>query len=294
MNKQAAFIEQAKLIQALDLEFIHQRGRSGSVHDRYSQLFSSGAETDHVVLHDRVGIAANCSLRPFTYRFEAHSIQGCMFGLVWVRPDIRGRGWGRKVLQHAEEKARGAGAAFGVLWSSIVGFYERDGWFRSDHTAYAVVEKQPFVASAAKADRRELKAEWERIENIRRHTNRGYVERDALAYAFTPLGAETVSLFVHDSDKQLETYALVGESREAISIYEVGGNAPRVEHILNAVVCSSRLLHINAIKTDSVVEQYRAHGIILTPQAKALIKRFCKGPAREEMQLWSFPYFDWI
>lgn len=118
-------------IELFDSEFILSRGRSISLAERFSDIFSSG---DCFITAGKVAeqLVSALVVRSFTWAGGNRQWRGAMIGLVCTRREYRGKGYAAELLAAAEQRCRVLGHDFAVLWAGNHGIYKRLGWLAAD------------------------------------------------------------------------------------------------------------------------------------------------------------------
>ncbi|MBI2315609.1 MAG: GNAT family N-acetyltransferase [Betaproteobacteria bacterium] len=197
----------------LDQEFIFSRGRTISLSIRFAGAVSQP---------DARFLAARCDgrieslllLRPFRWITPALVYRAVMIGLVWTRPEVRGRGHAGALLAHAAQMLRAGSFDFAVLWTTRPEFYARAGWIAAD--CGVLGHRRGRAGATATHD--DARALWPAIHSLREAEGGERVARTPASYA-TLLAPATE----HDAAIEGGAYALVGRAGATGYVYEIGG-----------------------------------------------------------------------
>ena len=203
------------LLAALDETFVTERGRSGSLAIRFPAALGQPHLADLRVVRNGAAIVSCCATRRFDWHTPAQSWRGAMIGMVWTRPDARGRGHAAQVLDFTLQALDADGVDFAVLWSSLPHFYARLGWQRHDRGVLGVS-----AGTAATAPRLDAAFDPTMLEPLRATHEPLRVLRTADAWQARPLPAAHTRLL---ADETGAAYALLGEQDDTRYVYEVVG-----------------------------------------------------------------------
>ena len=288
--------EIAPMVELLDQEFMLGRNRKGSVAAHYPDIFQSANVGNLLVLREEGGPASFCALQDFTIHAGEGVLRGGMIGFVYTRPSLRGAGLARRLLLEAESLLKSRRLDFAVLFTTLPGFYQEQGWGPRDTGLLGMVS-QPAIPSAQDApaqlgvsptghDTLTL------VEGIRRQTETLWVERGPSTYRRQPLAVNRVSVVFSPSQ---DAYALVGSAGGRGYLYELCGSEAGFEVIWKALMRSHRELAVNTHATAGVVHWLRRQpGLVLRDQRQALWKWFQPDHFAPSLSLEHIPYFDRI
>jgi GNAT superfamily N-acetyltransferase len=275
----------------LDDVFVRSRGRRMSLADRFPRLVDRNGAATLFAAYDDSRVVAVVVGRRFSWLAGDDVWEGAMFGCVATSPAERGRGLASEVLSHAAESGRRAGADFGVLWTTIPGFYERLGWQGADTSLFAELEPAP--RGGTDADRlpgRPLDAGTiERVERIRARFVRQRVLRTEADYATIPEPAERVEA-IHDGD----AYALVGRADDVTVLYELIGDVDRYPAIWSTVASTTRRVLVNGHAGSASHAWLEAAGVALRPQRLAMWLPLSPRAEDAPFGSWHIPFYDRI
>lgn len=252
------------LQRALDEEFVHARGRQGSLVARYPALFTAAARDDIFVVPHPAGPRACAIARPFALAGHDGVRQGVMIGMVWTHPAARGQGLATQVLAEILAAQRAAGRDFAVLWSALDGFYTARGWQAADCGMLGRVELAPSTAPAGEARAACVEsvplagpgadAAIAHVEALRRDTPAACVARDALAWRTVPLPAAHCTLHL-----AADAWALSGHDGDRAWLYEMAGAPAAYAALWRAVTRDTAHIVVNVADDAPACAWLRAH-----------------------------------
>lgn len=211
----------------LDEEFIFSRGRTIPLSVRFASALSEPASR-FLVAQQHHRVESLLFLRPFQWITPGLSYRAAMIGLVWTRPEARGRGYGGALLAEAAKTMAREGIDFAVLWATRPEFYLRAGWIPAD---CGVLGRSRGTGSGAAAvgDASTL---WPAIHSLRESTGGERVVRQLSSYtALLPPATRHEALLEHDA------YALIGRNASTAYVQEIGGapsGLPFLWHVLQS------------------------------------------------------------
>ncbi|MBV6441404.1 MAG: GNAT family N-acetyltransferase [Haliscomenobacteraceae bacterium CHB4] len=133
-----------QLLSLINGAFRGDTARQGWTHE--ADLLHGSRRTDEATLRSLMQIANAVVLK---YCNDSGEIEGCVFlnkkerglylGMLTVRPDLQGRGIGKKLLEAAEAHAREQGCQFIYMnvfstRKELIAWYERLGYYRTGET----------------------------------------------------------------------------------------------------------------------------------------------------------------
>lgn len=284
--------ERAAIVAALDLEFVHGRGRTRGLAERFPHVLAASVEAELLVLRDGQGPAACCLLRPFDWHADGAAFRGAMLGLVFTWPRARGRGCASRLLEAAVERLAGQGVDFAVLWSGLRGFYERLGWQRADPGCLGRLELRGNLFAA---ETRGTQPPIAAIEAQRRRVLARYLARPPAAYRVLPLPAEQLTWHVAGPADDPQAWLAIGALDASRYVVDFGGEPAALAGLWPSAVAGARTVYINATEADRASSWLAGlSGIEWETQAlafwRALSRRLPDGvPAH-----WHLPFIDRI
>ena len=197
----------------LDEEFIFSRGRTIPLSVRFASALSE-PDARFLVLRRQNRVESLLFLRPFQWITPALAYRAAMIGLVWTRPEARGRGHGSALLAEAEKAMRRESIDFGVLWATRPQFYRRAGWIAAD---CGVLGRSRGTASGT-STHRQASAHWPAIHALRESGGGDRVARRLVSYTALPPPATD-----HDAILEGDAYVLIGSAGATAYVHEIGG-----------------------------------------------------------------------
>ena len=269
---------------ALETEFLHTRGRTGTLLGRYPVLSTGRADATFRTCMVDGQVVAACAVRRFTWQ-AADMFEGAMIGFVWTEPARRGHGHAAYLLQSVVEELTSAGLDFAVLWSGIEGFYERLGWQRGDPGLFTSVpgtgpaRREPLQPLAPVA-----------LDRLRLASGQPRLARSAAHWQCVPIPATTTGCFCQEN-----AYVLCGEANEERYVYEAHGTEAALSALWPRVTAGVSRVHVNDW-TDGALSGWLAReaGVVFKPQRLAFWQLLAPRARQADWQRWHLPWFDRI
>ncbi len=284
------------LLELLDEAFISGKDRRLSLAQRFPQIFcETNLDNIYVAYVDDL-ICSTAAIKRFAWIAQGQLWQGAMIGIVYTRPEYRGRGLASLVMRTVQGDLSKAGVDFAVLWTTIPRFYQRLGWFLEDEGVFGEVElpQSPQCSNLVVAHSLTDKhIRW--IDSAYSQWVPERVVRSELDYRVVPLPASSVDAFMVNETDELQGYALVGRSMETGYVYELVGHTATFEHLWCALANSYSKIYVNA-RQGSQSSQWLAPRvrIIWRPQHLAMWLPLSREAKRALVGQWYIPYFDRI
>jgi Acetyltransferase (GNAT) domain len=289
--------ELRSVIERLDHEFVFSKKRSLSLGHRFPNTLSAGnIRKIRVAVRDGV-IHGILTLRLFDWICNQQLWHGAMVGMVWVNPEHRGMGVGRKLLCSARQVMQEADVDFGVLWTGAPAFYKRAGWFLSDRgifgktTVGTTFARQDTVVSRLPAI--SVDSAW--LEHLRARELSMRVIRNSVDYCTIPLPAVNVWCFCVVSKTAEQGFALIGEKDGVGYLYELVAPRALWEPLWSAASAYFTRLFVNGQAGDSCAQWLAENRVVeWGAQNKAMWLRVSEQLDERTIGTWHIPYFDWI
>jgi GNAT superfamily N-acetyltransferase len=277
--------ECAEALALLDEEFIFSRGRTLSFGVRFAAALGQ-PDARMLLMRTDGRIDAALLVRPFGWITPERDWRAAMVGLVWTRPECRGRGQGSELLREAESLMRASGIEFAVLWTTRPGFYARCGWIAADCGALGhwTGGDAPAPSPAAAGEL------WPAIHTLRESLGGERVARDLNAYAaLLPPATE------HDANFEHGAYALIGRAGATGYVYEIGGRAEGLPAIWSALRRRYRELYLN-LRGSSAAQAWLSTqpGIDWQEQKLAMWLPLSAQADAAQFGRWYLPFLDRI
>lgn len=273
------------LYQSLEVEFLHSRGRTGSLSRRYPALFERpDAATAFRCCEADGALVGACALRRFSWHAE-RVFEGAMIGFVWTDPGRRGEGHAAFLLRAVVEELAARGLDFVVLWSGLEGFYERLGWQRADPGVFASVPGNP------NGTREALEPLVPALlEGMRLAADQPRLLRTGEDWRAVPIPATTTGVIATDS-----AYVLCGELDAARYVYEAHGSDAALAALWPRVVAGVSQVHVNDW-TGGTLHGWLARqpGVRVKPQGLAFWQLLGTRARHADWRRWHLPWFDRI
>jgi len=276
------------LIAALDAEFVHARGRSGSLAMRYPELLVAENLDNLHVRRQGEQIVACCVVRHGSWAVGQERWRTALIGLVYTAPAARGKGHAAAVLEATVDACAADGSDFGVLWSGLDGFYERLGWDAHDRGVFGSVRLTPAAALT------EPTLDGERFETLRARSGVDGIERAPLSYRSVPLPVISVGTLFARAGKA-ESGALVGACGSERYVYEVVGDDDALPALWRDIARGASAVHINEAIGSPFHRWLVCHvPIQFSGQQLAYWRMLSPRARRSAWRNWHIPYFDRI
>ena len=276
------------LIAALDDEFVHARGRSGSLAVRFPELLVD-ENLDNIHVRRQGGqVVACCVVRQGSWATGHERWRAAMIGLVHTAPAARGKGHAAAILEATVDACAADGSDFVVLWSGLDRFYERLGWDAHDRGVFGSVQLVPAAPRTLPA------LDSERFESLRARSGVTGIERGPLNYRHVPLPVKTVGTVFARAGKA-EGGALVGACGPERYVYEVVGDEDALPALWREITRGTTAVHVNeAIGSPFHRWLVRHVPIEFSGQHLAYWRMLSPRARRSAWRNWHIPYFDRI
>jgi len=274
------------LVALLDEEFIHARGRSISLAQRFPGVLSGGNCQNILIASRDNTIAAALACKRFSWVTPARVFKGAMLGFVYTHPGSRLQGVASRVLQTAARTLEDAGVDFAVLFSVQSDFYLRLGWAQADRGWLGRYSATRGAASAT------LRADAGAIEALRPRPPEGYALRNVDAYLHLPLPAERLEL---RASLDGSAYAIYGLRGDSAYVYEIGGSAAGYDILWKDICAAAHDIYINAQEDSPAMRWFEQQpGVSWNKQSQAMWLPLAAGRDACDFARWYIPYFDRI
>lgn len=288
-------IEMDVYVESVDREFMEGRGRTGSLRNRFPCVFGEHAQSRVLGIRSGDELLAAAAIRDFAWESAGQTWLGAMIGMVWTNPGHRGRGLGLSLMEGINQDLRARSLDFGLLWTTIPGFYEKAKW--SSHSLGYF--SGPLVTGRC-GERGEVaflpcgSPLASEIERVREEYRRDRVLRKPADYDTLPLGVDSVICCMIRAEGCL-AYAIVGEWGGSGFLYEMEGAPILFPRLWSAISSAFDTVSINEVPgTTSFLWTSSLPGLSWHVQRHAM---WLKGPddcRSPEFDAWSIPYFDRI
>lgn len=283
------------VIAAVDQEFIFSKGRAISLGRRFPNVLSEN-NLEHILIAEYDGALCGATvIKVFDYACRQRTWRGAMVGMVWVDPRCRGLGVGRELMAEAERALHAEGLDFGVLWTGIPAFYERNGWFTGDISVFSEVKSLDPTENLSGVNCGNLAVgDWQRLEVARSSLAPPRVLRNPRDYQVIPVPAASVQCF-SASAAGSEGYALVGEADGTGYLYEIVAPPSLWDPLWTAIGGRFRRLFVNGKAGDLLAEwMAKEKKVLWERQGKTMWLPLSRDAVRAPLATWYIPYFDRI
>ncbi|OGA34553.1 MAG: hypothetical protein A3F75_01950 [Betaproteobacteria bacterium RIFCSPLOWO2_12_FULL_64_23] len=276
------------LLALLDLEFIFGKGRRLSLQQRFPAVLNRQRPQAILLAKAQNLIVSALAIKAFDWITPERSWRAAMVGMVYTRPEWRGRGMASVLLQAAQQRMRQESYDFAVLWTAQPDFYARLGWIGADCGVLGVAQTAAPAATQTAAAPDAAAVAF--IETLRR---RGATERAArteTSYASLPPPAEQLELLRGES-----AYALVGRRNDHGYLYEMLGEPREFPALWSTLAAVYATLYLN-LQRDSAAERFFATQNTIRWQPQRLAMWLPLGATARAARFadWYIPFLDRI
>jgi len=278
--------ELPKLVALLDEEFIFSKGRSVSLAQRFPVVLHADNCPNVLVACRGDEITACLVIKRFDWITPGRRWRGAMIGMVYTRPDARGRGLASQLLHAAQDGLRADGTAFAVLWTAQSEFYRRLGWVSADCGRLGT------YASAGGSAAGCAPADANAVEALRLRSPGAHMPRDSGSYRTLPLPAERLEMRVSPG---AAAYAVYGVQADRAYVYEFGGAPTGYAALWQDICAVPRTVYINAHR-GSAAQLWLSSlpGVNWREQALATWLPLAQPACARHFSDWHVPYIDRI
>ena len=276
------------LLPLLDHEFVFGRGRRLSLQQRFPGILDR--QRTHNILLARIegNIASALVTKPFVWITPERSWRAAMIGMVYTRPELRGRGTASALLHATEARLAQEGFDFAALWTAQPAFYARLGWLSIDcgtlgraHAAAPDANRPLLPPGAADID-------W--IEALRPSYAPERAGRSGKTYATLLPHAQRLEMLRGDA-----AYAIVGCDDADGYLYEMLGDIAELPAIWARLASRYRTLCLNLQQGTAVQRWLSAQGAITwQPQRLAMWLPLSAAARTAHFADWYVPFLDRI
>lgn len=278
--------ELPSLLEEVDAEFIHRKGRVGGLAERFPRLFAAGNLRHVHVARVEGQVVAAAASQLFTFVDAGRPWRCARIGAVWTHPSFRGRGLASAVMRSLVEVHTSERTQALALWTSIHPFYAALGWRLEDLGLFGTGTSAP--TGALTEPHRIADCDVKALDRIRKRHLTRFVERETADWAALPVPATAVEVFVDE-----DAYALVGTVGDAGYVYELTG----AQGGLGPVWASVRARYARVFVNESVgstADWLAQHGgVTFTPQRLSMWMPLAQEAEQLGVKLF-VPYLDRI
>lgn len=283
-----------QVIAFLDDEFVFSKGREISLAQRFPGVLHERNLQNIFVACADSSIVSVIAAKHFKWITPEAVLAGVMIGMVYTRPEYRGRGLASRVMLAAQDALRESEADFAVLWATRPEFYRRLGWIAGDCGCYATVAGQALPDQVTRLSAPE-QADLDRISRLHSKWAAQRVARDSGWYAAVPPPAREVKFFTQGNAQEGEAYAIVGKAGDTGYLYELTGDPSCFDVIWRAIKAGYRHIYINdRIGSASYAWFSQTGEVKWSKQSLAMWLPLRKPEITGLLQDWHISYFDRI
>ncbi|MDM7987656.1 MAG: GNAT family N-acetyltransferase [Smithella sp.] len=281
--------------EAIDREFILNKGRRSSLKERYPNVLSQqNVKHIQIAVLDR-SICGASVIKSFNYVEHSRLWRGAMVGMVWVEPSLRGKYIGKELMGAIKSVLENENYDFGVLWSGKPSFYQQNGWFICDSSIYCEMNCTYGANNAGSVFCRNVNSvDVLQLEEIRSNLEPLRVIRDHSDYQVKPIPANDVDCFLVSSAEG-DGYALVGKADECGFLYEIVAPPNLWDSIWMAITKEYETLFING-QAGTPLSNWLSykHKVTWQRQEKMMWLRISQKAHDISFNSFYIPYFDRI
>ena len=285
------------LLDLLDREFIFGKGRRLSLEQRFPAVLSRQTPQTMLLAKAQNLIVSALAIKAFDWITPLRSWRAAMVGMVYTRPEWRGRGVASLLLQAARHRMEQESYDFAVLWTTQPDFYARLGWIGADcgvlgvaQTAIAEANQETAMPEVIRTAPAPDTAALAFIETLRRRYAPARAARTQTSYASLPPPAEGLELLRGES-----AYALVGRRNDHGYLYEMMGEPGEFPALCSTLAAAYATLYLN-LQRDTVAARFFATQSAIRWQAQGLAMWLPLGATARTACFadWYIPFLDRI
>lgn len=226
------------LLPLLDQEFIFGKDRQLSLQQRFPAILDRHHPQNILLASVEGSIASALATKPFVWVTPERRWRAAMIGMVYTRPQLRGRGTASALMRATQAKLAQESFDFAVLWAAQPDFYARLGWSGIDcGTLGRVHTTSPDpIQSALPPGAADIA--W--IEALRTQYAPERAERTYKTYATLLPHAQRLELLRGDA-----AYAIAGTDDNQGYLYEVLGDAAELPALWARLATRYHTLYLN-------------------------------------------------
>ena len=276
------------LLPLLDQEFIFARGRQLSLQQRFPAALDRRYPQNIKLARVAGAIASALVTKPATWVTPERNWRAVMIGMVYTRPELRGRGTASALMQTTQTKLAQEGFDFAVLWTAQPDFYARLGWLGIDCGTLGSMHSASPDATRSALPPNAADIAW--IEALRPQYALERAERAENTYATLLPHAERVELLRGDA-----AYALVGSDHSHGYLYEILGDVAELPALWARLATRYRTLYLN-LRPDTPAQRFLStqSGITWQPQRLAMWLPLSAAARDARFADWYVPFLDRI
>jgi predicted N-acetyltransferase YhbS len=280
-----------QFVSMLDHEFLVSRARRGSMADRFPNVLSPQNAPNLLAASCDGRVCAGAAVRFFRWLDGDRPWNGAMVGMVCTRPEYRGQGLGKAVMEAVHGHLRDQKADFGILWTGIPAFYQRFGWKARDRGLFGeATATNHSDGGDGTAPRTCLPEDAAWLDEVRARCQTPRVLRTPADYGVTPPACDAVKCFRASSPPDGDGYALVGEQGDKAFVLEWMGTPHVLAGLWAAMWRRYGGLYVNDWTGSASAAWLTANGLVTwKPQHHAMWLAVSQEIPCDH---WHVPYYD--
>ena len=292
----------ARVMAALEEEFVQVRGRSLDLVTRYPDLFGPEGDADFHWLEQDGAPVSMLITRSQQFESGGRLWTGATVGWVHTLRPMQGKGLAAALLEAVAQRFADEGHDFLLLWAHQHGYYRAQGYHVSDSglLAEAPVEAldrllpgKGFVSTQI-SPRDLTPDECAALDQLALAAARGGVAFADRPLARIPLPFDSVSLVRCGKAAAPEAYALLGHQADWVTVLEGAGEASALAALIANAAQGVANLRVNA-RRGSALHQALEPALRFQPKPLAMYRPLSERFGDDELfhaAQWSFPWFD--
>ncbi|MCX7386127.1 MAG: GNAT family N-acetyltransferase [Planctomycetales bacterium] len=230
-------------LELVDGVFLKEKSRSGSLLERYPQLFHEDNHRNLYAAWQGRRLIGTTAIKEFNGNLAGRLVHGAMVGLVGVHPDFRRMGIGRKLIASVSNSLASRNLDFSVLWTTSPTFYSPIGWSSGDCGAYGTLSNSQQPGYSLTASR--LSESVQEIEQVRRVWQTMCLSRSAIDYDVVPTGVDCVYCLRVGRSSFHSAYTIFGCNGNTGVVYELVGNPDYFDELWNEITGRFAKIYVN-------------------------------------------------
>lgn len=286
----------APVVELAEAVFVRERGRTGSLAQRYPSVFCPERVQDIYIASSGGHICAALVAKPFKWIADGSAFDGAMIGFVCTRPEYRGQGIASALLNEAANCLREQRCDFAVLWTTLHSFYARLGWKYADTGVFGEVNLCPSGSAhdcIVATTLQEADTAW--IEEVRTSLLPQRVPRSNTDYLCLPLAVDSIECYIINKPPMGKGYAIIGRKDAVGYLYEAAGGDLAFACIQDSIARDFDMLYVNESQ-ESPYKNWLDQMALAKwqPQRQAMWLNISESLPDPEAQGWYIQYYDRI
>lgn len=286
-----------RILSYLDQEFVFGKNRQIPLAQRFPAVYCPENAHNIFVLEEQSEILSCLVSKPVSLLCDNNQWHGMMIGAAYTCPNRRGEHLGSHLLKKVTRELHNREMDFAVLWTDKSGFYNRHGWHTSDTGVLGNIEgsSATLTFSGKIAEMPLLAADVACIENIRKQWLNYSIARTVDDYRKLPLPADTTQLLFAEIGRPPKTYALIGNFRDTVILYEMIGDPSGFPPLWGEIRRRHRKILANDFPGSPSFQWLTQNtDMVFEKKPLAMWQIFSKRLTVANTAHWYIPYFDRI